>query len=166
VKYFGHMLSKRRSERKKVTVLGSPELVQLRKHDDYRLDQLERDQSGIGAFDTSDIADDILEESESDTEMVTKRKRPRHTVKTGSTSKQIGTRREKRSLHDLLVDENNQTGDTFLSVLVKPSSYPSKLFCSVCLLDAKYKCLKCPLRYCSLACRETHSETQCVKFSD
>ena len=161
------MLSKRRSERKKVTVLGSPELVQSRKQNDFRVDHLERDQSGIGAFDTGDIADDILEESESDTELVTKKKRPRHTAKTGSTGKRIGIIREKRSLHDLLVDEIIKTGDTFLSVLAKPSSHPlPQLFCSVCLLDAKYRCLKCPLRYCSLACRKTHSETQCVKFSD
>lgn len=155
--------SKRRTtERRTGSALASPEVQYVKHIHDYRLEQLERDQAG-GIIDTADVADDVLGEmSDSDVE-ASKKKKPRQT-KLPSSAKHRGTRQERRSLDELLADEKVKQGDTFLSILVKPSKYPSPTLCSVCLQTSKYKCMRCSLRYCSPACLKIHSETKCVKF--
>ena len=157
------MAPKRRvSDRRKASAFTSPEVQYVKQVADYRLDQLERDQAG-GAFDTADVADDVLREmTDSDVES-SKKKKPRQ-IKQISTVKHRGQRREKRSLDELLADESSKIGDTFLSILVKPSKYPAPVLCSICLDTSKYKCMRCSARYCSPVCLKVHAETKCVKF--
>jgi zinc finger HIT domain-containing protein 1 len=157
-------MSGRRSDRRKTTVVSKPEVKLLTREYDFRVEQLERDQAS-GAFDTTDVAEDVLGEgSESDVEM-SRKKKARSVTARASGYKRKGAKRDRKSVDDLLIDEKAKAGDTFISVLVKPSKYPSMRLCSVCLEISKYTCIKCGLRYCCLACQKTHSETKCLKFS-
>ena len=122
-----------------------------------RLLQLERDQH-IGMDSKNDSGDLVW--SDSDEKKAKK-------VKVESTKiKRMGTRRPRMTLDLILGDEFDKQGDTFLSVHAGPSIYPPIKLCSVCLDLCKYKCVKCGKLYCSIPCREVHSETNCLKFAD
>jgi zinc finger HIT domain-containing protein 1 len=158
------MPPKRKSERRKTSALTSPEVEYVKLIADHRVDQLERDQAG-GVFDTGDVAEDVLGElSDSDAES-SKKKRPKTSQVKQAPVKRRGAHRERRSLDELLADEVSKKGDTFISILVKPSKYPAPHLCSVCLATSKYKCIRCGLRYCSTPCQKMHAETKCLKFS-
>jgi len=149
----------KRPERRKA-VVATPEIMHVKIVNDFRLEQLERDQTG-GAFDAADVPDDLLADaSESDVEQQAKRKKPRSSAIKMPTLPRRGNKREKRSLNELLLDD-----EIFISALVKPSKYPAPQFCSVCLEISKYKCTRCGSRYCSIPCQKTHVETKCVKFN-
>ncbi|KAK0403920.1 hypothetical protein QR680_017195 [Steinernema hermaphroditum] len=48
---------------------------------------------------------------------------------------------------------------------VPPSRIPPRQFCPPCGLYAKYKCIRCGTCYCSIRCRDIHTDTRCLKFT-
>ncbi|KAI8816068.1 uncharacterized protein EV422DRAFT_501687, partial [Fimicolochytrium jonesii] len=49
---------------------------------------------------------------------------------------------------------------TYLTVSAKPSVKPPRKFCSVCGYFSKYTCMRCGMQYCSITCRDAHTETR------
>lgn len=82
---------------------------------------------------------------------------------------------EKKNLTDLMEQEERRAQEEFMdkgtkiatyySIAVGPSKIPKRHFCSVCGFEAPYTCKKCGMRFCSVSCNETHSETRCLKFA-
>ncbi|TKR80467.1 hypothetical protein L596_014537 [Steinernema carpocapsae] len=48
---------------------------------------------------------------------------------------------------------------------VGPSLKPARSFCPPCGKFAIYKCVRCGTGYCSIACRDTHNDTRCMKWT-
>jgi len=53
----------------------------------------------------------------------------------------------------------------YISAQAPPSSKPIRHFCAVCGFNSAYTCIVCGMRYCSLACQETHRDTRCLKYT-
>lgn len=85
------------------------------------------------------------------------------TSKSGSTPSTRKILASRKTLLNLQDDDPASTRDT-QQVLSVPPRYPVKHLCSMCGGGGKYLCSKCGLRYCSLACDDTHKETRCVKM--
>lgn len=63
-----------------------------------------------------------------------------------------------------LMDDDPQGARMLSDLIVAPSKYPVKNLCNICGFHGKYSCVKCGLKYCSLACDLTHKETRCLKM--
>lgn len=51
----------------------------------------------------------------------------------------------------------------YLTINSQPPQRPSIKLCGVCGFKACYTCIQCKSFYCSLSCKETHTETRCMK---
>ncbi|KAF4653600.1 Zinc finger HIT domain-containing protein 1 [Perkinsus olseni] len=139
-----------------------------------RLLALERDQAS-GAVDTFDAADDVWEPSDDSdaTPSGNGSHRRRRSRKADATEQSvIGTKRERKTLEMILVEDraeaekNPNLVNTFEACEVGESRYPSAKICSVCLYLAKYQCARCGMLYCSKRCHDIHRETKCIKFAE
>ncbi|KAJ3022496.1 hypothetical protein HKX48_006038 [Thoreauomyces humboldtii] len=52
-----------------------------------------------------------------------------------------------------------------LNTAAAPSTKPPRKFCSVCGYFSNYNCVRCGMLYCSIKCRDTHTETRCLKYT-
>ena len=52
----------------------------------------------------------------------------------------------------------------YVTAASSPPQHPPRSFCSVCGYLSCYTCVRCGMRYCTIACQRTHNETTCVKF--
>ncbi|KAI8096907.1 zinc finger, HIT-type containing 1 [Halteromyces radiatus] len=68
-------------------------------------------------------------------------------------------------LEDAHLEDYSPDIPTYLTCNAAPSKYPPRHFCSVCGFSSSYKCLRCGMKYCSLACLNTHKETRCMKWT-
>ncbi|EGN99092.1 hypothetical protein SERLA73DRAFT_181906 [Serpula lacrymans var. lacrymans S7.3] len=52
---------------------------------------------------------------------------------------------------------------TYLTAVTSPPREPTRLICSVCGYQGRYKCRRCAMPYCDLNCEGVHNETRCEK---
>ena len=52
----------------------------------------------------------------------------------------------------------------YLTATSAPPTHPPRSFCAVCGYLSCYTCVRCGMRYCSIACQRTHNDTTCIKF--
>lgn len=69
-----------------------------------------------------------------------------------------------------LLDEDRAEAEankrvSYMDIQCEPSSKPSRHFCAVCGFLGPYSCLSCGMRYCSIRCMDTHTDTRCLKWS-
>jgi zinc finger HIT domain-containing protein 1 len=63
-----------------------------------------------------------------------------------------------------IILEESPNSQEYLKAATSIGSYPKREFCSICGYFGLYTCQKCSSRYCSIACRDTHQETRCMRF--
>lgn len=75
--------------------------------------------------------------------------------------------RFRKNFNQLLDEDSVQRPDppNYFSAAAPPSSKAPRHFCAVCGFKAKYSCVVCGVRYCSIRCQETHQETRCLKWT-
>ena len=85
------------------------------------------------------------------------------TSKSGSTPSTRKILASRKTLLNLKDDDPASAKD-IADVLSVPPKFPVTHLCSICGFSSKYICPRCGLRYCSLACDDTHKETRCIKM--
>ena len=60
--------------------------------------------------------------------------------------------------------EEGAVEPNYITTTSSPPHHPPRSFCNVCGYLSCYTCVRCGLRYCSIACQRTHNDTTCVKF--
>lgn len=85
------------------------------------------------------------------------------TSKSGSTPSTRKILASRKTLLNLRDDDPASAKD-IVDVLSVPPRYPITHLCSMCGFESKYLCPRCGLRYCSMACDNTHKETRCIKM--
>uniref|UniRef100_A0A914XLV9 HIT-type domain-containing protein n=1 Tax=Plectus sambesii TaxID=2011161 RepID=A0A914XLV9_9BILA len=75
--------------------------------------------------------------------------------------------RFRKNFHALLEEEYIQSSNpdnpekpTYFSAQVPSSNLPVRHFCTVCGFHSNYTCVRCGVRYCSVKCRDVHTETR------
>jgi zinc finger HIT domain-containing protein 1 len=146
-----------------------------------RLIFLEKDQAS-SSKDVIGFDDDVWEPSDvSDNEgAVSKRKsitmkkqRKSSTAPEKESMTTRGTRRQKKPIETILMDEPLllPNADTFHSVWAPPASKtpgarPPLKLCSVCSNFGSYNCTRCGSCFCCINCMNIHKDTKCLKFAD
>ena len=51
----------------------------------------------------------------------------------------------------------------YVTAASSPPNHPPRSFCSVCGYLSCYTCVRCGMRYCTIACQRTHNDTTCLK---
>ena len=64
----------------------------------------------------------------------------------------------------IVLEEAHHDADVYRNATSTPFLYPKRVYCTVCGYWGKYNCNKCGSKYCSIACRDAHEETRCVRF--
>lgn len=69
-----------------------------------------------------------------------------------------------------LLDEDRAEAEinkrvSYMDIQCESSSKPPRHFCAVCGFLGPYSCLSCGMRYCSIRCMDTHTDTRCLKWS-
>ena len=78
-------------------------------------------------------------------------------------------RRVKRTLDEIvdalgMREEGGAEKPNYVTAAAGPCSHPPRSFCSVCGYVGHYTCVRCGMRYCSIACQRTHQDTRCSKL--
>ena len=88
-------------------------------------------------------------------------KRPSNNKKTTANVRRV--LQSKKNL-GIILEEAHHDADLYRNATAKAFPYPKRVYCTVCGHWGKYNCAKCGSKFCSLACREMHIETRCVRF--
>ncbi|VDM95686.1 unnamed protein product [Thelazia callipaeda] len=64
-------------------------------------------------------------------------------------------------VEETLSTTGKMTGfDAYEAARALPSRIPPRHFCAGCGFFAKYSCIRCGTRYCSISCRDLHNDTR------